>query len=33
MTDNGDFLSFEIVGTTINPFNKTAQILVPMLAF
>ncbi|CAK93684.1 unnamed protein product (macronuclear) [Paramecium tetraurelia] len=33
MADNKDFLSFEVLGTQINPFNRTSQILVPMMIF
>ncbi|CAD8106177.1 unnamed protein product [Paramecium sonneborni] len=31
ISDNQDLLSFQIIGTKINPFNKTAQILVPIM--
>ncbi|CAD8187510.1 unnamed protein product [Paramecium octaurelia] len=33
MNNKGDFLTFEVLGTEINPFNRTAQILVPMMIF
>ncbi|CAD8095341.1 unnamed protein product [Paramecium primaurelia] len=33
INDIGDFLSFQILGTQINPFNKTAQVLVPMIIY
>ncbi|CAD8103149.1 unnamed protein product [Paramecium sonneborni] len=33
ISDNQDMLSFQIQGTKINPFNKSAQILVPMMIF
>ncbi|CAD8195320.1 unnamed protein product [Paramecium pentaurelia] len=31
ITNNDNLLSFEILGTKINPFNRTAQILVPVM--